>query len=189
MLGDSPGTAAADVEKAKRWAVLLVGGAAVQQVGWWSLYSELGLWCGLLGGAVVLVGARGFDCGVAGHSQDWRDRLYTAEERREVNERRRAAGKGDVPEGVGKGGGRGLFWAFLALYAGLSVWATTVSAAKCPALGTDEGWGERYGTQPSFWSCGPQSIMIGAGLSLPCLLLVLLWPVRKELVAMARAAQ
>eukprot|EP01045_Picozoa_sp_COSAG04_P046747 COSAG04_NODE_17109_length_479_cov_0.763158_1_plen_35_part_01 len=35
MLGASPRTAAADVEKARRWALLLVGGAAVQQVGWW----------------------------------------------------------------------------------------------------------------------------------------------------------
>ena len=92
MLGDSPGTAAAGVEKAKRWAVLLVGGAAVQQLGWWSLYSELGLWCGLLGGAAVLVGALGFDCGVA-HSVHWNcmSRPYTAEERREENERRTAA--------------------------------------------------------------------------------------------------
>ena len=27
----------------------------MQQLGWWSLYGDLGLWCGLLGGAAVLV--------------------------------------------------------------------------------------------------------------------------------------
>jgi hypothetical protein len=40
-------------------ALLLLCGAAVQQYGWWSLYGDLGLWCGLVGGAAALAGARG----------------------------------------------------------------------------------------------------------------------------------
>ena len=64
---------AAAPRKAKRWALLLFGGAAVQQVGLLSLYSDLGLQCAQLGGASMLVGALGFDCGVAGHSEDWRE--------------------------------------------------------------------------------------------------------------------
>ena len=34
------------LRKARRWLALFVGGAAVQQIGWWSLYCDLGLWCG-----------------------------------------------------------------------------------------------------------------------------------------------
>ena len=50
-----------------RSGYLLLCGAAVQQCGWWSLYGDLGLWCGLVGGAVVLAGAVGFDCAL-GHN-------------------------------------------------------------------------------------------------------------------------
>ena len=53
-------------------AELSWAGVVVTQAGWWSLYSDLGLWCGLLGGAAMLVGALGFDRGVAGHSEQWR---------------------------------------------------------------------------------------------------------------------
>eukprot|EP01045_Picozoa_sp_COSAG04_P000930 COSAG04_NODE_27_length_37012_cov_29.502127_16_plen_257_part_00 len=176
MPTDSPGTAAEGVEKAKRWALLLVGGAAVQQVGWWSLYTELGLWCGLLGGAAVLVGALGFDR-TEGHV-DWSDRPYTAEERREENESRRAAGLAELPEGATTGGGlfRFFFWPLLAVYGFCGALATG-NSADCPALGTDEGWGERA----DHGDCG-----VAAGGSLPNLifLLGLLVPVRAELVAM-----
>ena len=137
--------------------MLLVGGAVVQQVGWWSLYGDLGLWCGLLGGAAVLAGGLGFDCCVAGHSQawNWKRRSYTAEERREENERRRAAALGlpaalrwdwgwQLPEDAKKGGWWALFWVFLVLYAFFAFVATQISAHYCPALGTDESWGERF---------------------------------------------
>ena len=161
MLGDSPGTTAADVEKAKRWAVVLVGGAAVQQVGWWSLYSELGLWCGLLGGAAVLVGAFGFDR-VAGHSEDWQ------------------------LQPTAQGGNNFSGW-ILVFYAVAGAAATVLSAAFCPALGTDEGWRKRadHGDLGPA-TCGYAAVC--AGLSL-LLLVVLLCVVGGELVAMGRAAQ
>ena len=40
------------------WPALLLSGLAVQQAGWWSLYGDLGNWCGLVGGAMALVGLR-----------------------------------------------------------------------------------------------------------------------------------
>ena len=43
-------------------ALLLLCGVAVAQCGWWSLYGDLGLWCGLIGGAMALAGAVCFDC-------------------------------------------------------------------------------------------------------------------------------
>eukprot|EP01045_Picozoa_sp_COSAG04_P006627 COSAG04_NODE_330_length_16594_cov_25.794146_1_plen_359_part_00 len=114
---------AAPRRKAICWLMLLGGGVAVQQFGWWSLYSDLGLWCALLGGAVVLAGALGFDCGVAGHSEDWRPCD---------------------------------FWCCLFGYAVFGAIATVLSAAFCPALGTDdsstagtdEGW-DGFGEAPS----------------------------------------
>eukprot|EP01046_Picozoa_sp_COSAG06_P008370 COSAG06_NODE_421_length_15973_cov_18.743795_11_plen_447_part_00 len=54
-------------------AYLLLCGVAVQQCGWWSLYGDLGLWCGLVGGAAALAGAVGFDC-APGHDWDGPDR-------------------------------------------------------------------------------------------------------------------
>eukprot|EP01045_Picozoa_sp_COSAG04_P015533 COSAG04_NODE_1233_length_7642_cov_5.063900_5_plen_585_part_00 len=181
------------LRKAKRWLALLFVGLTVQQLGWWSHYGDLGLWCGLLGGAAVLAGALGLDCGVAGHSEhwDWERRPYTAEERREENERRRASCcERELPEWARKGKLWTRFWMFLSFYAVVAFFATGVSAANCPALGTgdsstaggDGGWGERYD------HCGHVALL--AGVSLPCLLLpLLLWPVRKELAAMGRAAQ
>jgi len=94
------------LRKAKRWALLLVVGAAAQQVGWWSLYSDLGLWLGLLGGAAVLAGALGFDRGVAGHSVQ--------------------------PRGLAEA----VWPLFLFFYAICGALATVLSAAGCPALGT-----------------------------------------------------
>lgn len=44
------------------WACLLVCGAAVSQAGWWSLYGDLGLWAGVIGLPMALVGAIGFTC-------------------------------------------------------------------------------------------------------------------------------
>ena len=99
--------------RAKRWALLLLCGAAVQQAGWWSLYGDLGLGCGLLGGVMVFVGAVGFDCGVPGHSGGW------------------TRGRGAEVEGW-----RSTFWAFLFLYAICGAGATGLSAANCPATGT-----------------------------------------------------
>ena len=64
------------------------------------------------------------------------------------------------------------------VFGALATWRS----AGCPALGTDEGWGERA----DHGDCGFAATC--AGLSLPCLLL-LLWEVRNELVAMGRAAQ
>jgi hypothetical protein len=54
-------------------ALLLLCGAAVQQCGWWSLYGNLGLWCGLVGGAAALAGAVGFDR-APGHNWEIGDR-------------------------------------------------------------------------------------------------------------------
>ena len=51
-------------EKDKRWPLLLIAGALVQQVGWWSLYSELAVGCSLLGGAALVASAIGFDEGM-----------------------------------------------------------------------------------------------------------------------------
>ena len=148
--------------RAQRWALLMAVGAAVQQAGWWSLYRELGVGLGLLGGAVMLVGALGFDCGAgaalvrcwwgadAGHSLHWncccRGR-YTAEERRKENERRRAyqalvglrvaAGEGELPVSARKGCARfGLWFVLLVVYGGLATRATWCSA-DCSALGAD----------------------------------------------------
>ena len=58
---------AAQETEAKRWLQLIAAGTAVQQAGWWSVFGDLGLGLGLLGGAVVLVGAKGFDKAVADH--------------------------------------------------------------------------------------------------------------------------
>eukprot|EP01045_Picozoa_sp_COSAG04_P028246 COSAG04_NODE_4337_length_2150_cov_1.236958_1_plen_371_part_00 len=141
---------AGQLRKAKRWLAMMLIGAAVQQAGWWSLYSDLGLWCGLLG----------FDCGLAGHSMDWNWCCCR------------------------EGGPWGRFWFLLFLYALFGAGATWVSAALCPALGTDEGWGQRFSHDGQ--GCG--GTPFAAGVSL-LFLLGLLWPVCKELVAMGRAAQ
>ena len=56
---------------AKRWVYLMLCGGAVQQAGWWPLYGNLVLWGGLVGTALVCVGAVGFDCCVLGHVAQW----------------------------------------------------------------------------------------------------------------------
>ena len=59
---------------AKRWLQVLLCGAAVQQAGWWyQIYhhGELGLWGGIVGGGVVIVGGVGFDCCAPGHLASW----------------------------------------------------------------------------------------------------------------------
>jgi hypothetical protein len=61
----------AEIRQATRWPCLMVLGAAVSQAGWWSLYGDLGLWGGVIGGALVLVGFLGFDRCVVGHSAGW----------------------------------------------------------------------------------------------------------------------
>ena len=55
--------------------LLLLCGGIVTQYGWWSLYGDLGLWCGLVGGAMVLAGAVGFEC-TPGHSAEWNRDLF-----------------------------------------------------------------------------------------------------------------
>jgi hypothetical protein len=41
--------------------LLVLCGGAVQHIGWWSLYGDLGLWCGAIGGIMLVVGGYGFD--------------------------------------------------------------------------------------------------------------------------------
>ena len=60
---------------ASDWLLLLLCGGIVTQYGWWSLYGDLGLWCGLVGGAMVLAGAVGFEC-TPGHSAEWNRDLF-----------------------------------------------------------------------------------------------------------------
>ena len=130
MLGDSPGTAAADVEKAKRWALLLVGGAAVQQVGWWSLYSELGLWGGIIGGVWCLAGAVGFGP---------------------------ATGAGCSVRVISLS--RWCFWPSFLIYAGFSC-IVTLCVSQCPVLGTEWGWGERYDSRSTPTQQHPDGLVI-----------------------------
>lgn len=128
--------------------LLLLCGVAVQQAGLWSLYGDLGLWCALIGGVVVLVGAVGLDRD-PGHAarvpskHDWRDRPHTADERREIDRRRRERNerggcphKPGLPANAEKLGLRGLFWICLCSYAFLGAIATGVSVAFCPTTGT-----------------------------------------------------
>ena len=128
---------------ATRWALLLLCGVAVQQAGLWSLYGDLGLVCGLIGGAMVLAGAVGFDRD-PGHAarvpskHDWRTRPYTADERREINQARNNKGMQDLPADAKKQGLRFFFWYCLFGYAVFGALATGWSAAwaLCPATGT-----------------------------------------------------
>jgi hypothetical protein len=136
--------------RATRWALLLLCGVAVQQAGLWSLYGDLGLVCGLIGGAMVLAGAVGFDRD-PGHAarvpskHDWRTRPYTADERREIDrERRERNERGgcchthepDLPADETKEGPRGLFWFYLFGYALFGALTAGLSAGFCPATGT-----------------------------------------------------
>ena len=117
-------------------AYLLLCGVAVQQCGWWSFYGDLGLWCGLVGGAAALAGAVGFDC-APGHSRDWRDRPYTADERREINQARRNSGWEDLPADAKKtlSGGRGWFWTCLFLSFASLFCLPFVLGVMCKELG------------------------------------------------------
>ena len=96
---------------ARCWACVLLCGAVLLQTSWWSLYSDLGQ----IGGAMVLVGALGFECG-ASHSARWR--------------------KGDISQGIfPEGCCRGLFyWICLLFYAFCGAGATLFSQG-CPATG------------------------------------------------------
>ena len=135
---------------ATRWRLLLLCGVAVQQAGWWSLYGDFGLWCALIGGALALAGAVGFDRD-PGHAarvpstHDWWTRPYTADERREIDreirERNERGGcchthEPDLPADAKKEGLRGQFWFGLFDYALLGALTTGISAAWCPATGT-----------------------------------------------------
>ena len=140
---------------ATRWALLLLCGVAVQQAGLWSLYGDLGLVCGLIGGAMVLAGAVGFDRD-PGHAarvpskHDWRTRPYTADERREINQARNRRSKPDLPADATKPGLRVEFWLFLLFYAVLDAAATGNSAACCPATGTVPRDGHRAARMSSW---------------------------------------
>ena len=48
---------------ATRCACTMLLGGALSQAGWWSLYGDLGLWGGVIGGALILVGALGSGVG------------------------------------------------------------------------------------------------------------------------------
>ena len=204
----------ASLRGATCWALLLLCGAAVQHAGWWPLYGDLGLWCGLIGGAMALAGAVGFDCGVPGHSRWWTwERPYTAEERREFNFERRQSwfNEPELPANATKLGLRGDFWFFLAGYAVFGAAATGLSAAFCPATGTvpasgnrkwddwvppaeaapdaagrEYGWGDRWEADPTGKDVGCGGAAICAGLSLVFLLFLLCNTVCSELGAMRR---
>jgi hypothetical protein len=192
--------------------LLLLCGGAVQQAGWWSLYGDLGLWCGLIGGAMAVAGAAGFDCGVPGHSDDWFGRPVTDEERQEINRERRESVVsccGQTAKRLQKMR-RSHLWYGLVMYVGLGAVASSRSPADCPATGTvpasgdphNDDWvppaeaapdaaGREYGWRDRFWAmragfwagCGIQA----AGALLPLLLLLgVLDIVYTELVAMRR---
>ena len=170
-------------EKDKRWPLLLIAGALVQQVGWWSLYSELAVGCSLLGGAALVASAIGFDEGMAGHSLDWR-RPYTLEERRKINERRRGNDLSELRASRKKSGNDGRFGISILIYGACALFATGFSAANCPAMGTGEGWFERVDHVHDGASCG--AALVIACVSLLCLTPPLYY-VRKELAAMRAA--
>ena len=58
--------AARDRPRRIGFAALMLLGVAVSMVGWWSLYGDLGLWGGVVGGVLVLVGGLGWlaNCGL-----------------------------------------------------------------------------------------------------------------------------
>jgi hypothetical protein len=57
----------AEIRQAGRWAFPTLLGGAVSQAGWWSLYGDLGLWGGVIGVPLTIVGLLRFCC-VVGHS-------------------------------------------------------------------------------------------------------------------------
>ena len=147
------------------WALLLLCGAAAQQAGLWSLYSGMALWCGLIGGAMGLVGAVGFECCVPGHSAYW-------------------TWNGEVPRL------RGAFWHFLLVYIVFGALAILFSADFCPVeaphVAGRHDWGDRYrrrGLGERGGGCVAAAVC--AGVSLLSLLGVL-FIVYKELGAMRR---
>ena len=48
--------------------LLVLCGGVAQHIGWWSLYADLGLWCGVIGGIMFVVGGCGFDVRKCGFS-------------------------------------------------------------------------------------------------------------------------
>ena len=138
--------AARDRSRRIGFAVLLLLGAAVSMLGWWSLYGDLGLWGGVVGSVLMLVGGLGFD------SAHWTHKarpLY--------------------------GDGRQSFLTFLFVYAIGGTAATIFFAAICPATTdvrqingrehTYDDWEGRFGNEGSFLddvSCGKVQLLIFA---------------------------
>ena len=131
---------------------------------------------------MLVVGALGFN-GVAGHTEGWRTRPYTAEERRAENERRRAEGEGELRDDAQIAGReRGfLGMAVLGFNNLFGLLATIYSGAWCPTLNTDETWLGRF-----HYLVGTHVVLVMAGIAALghlCLLAV----VCSELAAMRRA--
>jgi hypothetical protein len=177
----------AAVCKAKCWLVPLLCSVVVPQVGWWSLYSDLGLWCAIIGGVLMLVGGTGFNIGTPGHSEYWHDVSDNVLQ---------------PTFNVGQ-----LIYGFFLLF--LTGFFTGFSAS-CPARGTvpangdpmdDEwvlpeaasanataggreyGWGDRWDTGGPC-SCECRGTAIGAGILLPLTLYWLQLVVLEELSCM-----
>ena len=116
------------------FAVLLLLGAAVSMVGWWSLNGDLGLWGGVVGGVLMLVGGLGFDSAHWGWCEEPQYRRLSS----------CLACSGD---------GRQSFWTFLFIYAMGGTAATIFSAANCPTT-TDvrqiDSWGFTHDSYPDW---------------------------------------
>ena len=163
----------ASQRKATPWALLLVISVAVHQLGWWFFYCDLGLWCGLLSCAVLLLGVRGFDR-VEGHSfywkvyhdeNMWQEKKYR-EEWQQEKERCKAEGKKEPVEGAERGGAFFLAYILVFLFpfvyfatglsASCSCWQVVVGG--CPAnqaahmAGSDEGSGSDDGNDVQSWT-------------------------------------
>jgi hypothetical protein len=61
----------AELRQATCWTCLVVFGGVVSQAGWWSLYRDLGLWGGVIGIPLLLMGFLGFERCAGGHSPGW----------------------------------------------------------------------------------------------------------------------
>ena len=103
----------------KHWrigfATLMLLGVAVSMVGWWSLYGDLGLWGGVVGGVLMLVGGLGFGFGLS-------DKV-----------RNLGFGLGFECGLSDSGDWRSLVWIFFFYYAIGATAATILSAASCPS--------------------------------------------------------
>eukprot|EP01043_Picozoa_sp_COSAG02_P031814 COSAG02_NODE_2094_length_9849_cov_9.775282_2_plen_877_part_00 len=101
---------------------LLYGGMALQQAGWWSLYSDVGLTCGILGGAMMLSGVFGFHFGIV-HTHWWHERI---------------AWDRDINDNMAVCGARHNHAVDCLIYLGYFILAgfATFSVQQCPAAGT-----------------------------------------------------